>query len=89
LLARNSFNNACARMLRFIIVDPEAVTNKQRLLAKPPDQACNMAAKTSRADFEAVFPQLVEDVSQAALKYNIPPDALKWFQKVCSIFMEL
>jgi farnesyl diphosphate synthase len=43
-----------------------------------------MAAKTSRADFEAVFPQLVEDVSQAALKYNIPSDALKWFQKVSS-----
>jgi len=43
-----------------------------------------MAAKTSRADFEAVFPRLVEDVSQAALKYNIPSDALKWFQKVFS-----
>jgi farnesyl diphosphate synthase len=48
-----------------------------------------MAAKTSRADFEAVFPQLVEDVSQAALKYNIPPEALKWFQRVSPIVMEL
>lgn len=48
-----------------------------------------MAAKTSRADFEAVFPQLVEDVSQEALKYNIPPEALKWFQKVCPSFLEL
>ena len=48
-----------------------------------------MAAKTSRADFEAVFPQLVEDVSQAALKYDIPPEALKWFQKVRPGFLEL
>jgi farnesyl diphosphate synthase len=48
-----------------------------------------MAARTSRADFEAVFPQLVEDISQEALKYNIPPNALKWFQKVCWITVEL
>jgi farnesyl diphosphate synthase len=45
-----------------------------------------MEARTSRADFEAVFPQLVEDVSQAALKHNIPSDALKWFQKVFFYF---
>jgi hypothetical protein len=52
-------------------------------------QGRNMAAKTSRADFEAVFPQLVEEVSQAALKYNIPANALKWFQTVCPRFLEL
>ena len=44
----------------------------------------NMSAKTSRAEFEAVFPQLVQDVSQEAQKYNIPPEALNWFQRVCS-----
>jgi hypothetical protein len=44
----------------------------------------SMAASThvSRADFEGVFPSLVEDVSQVAKQYHIPPNALEWFQKV-------
>lgn len=42
----------------------------------------NMAMKTSRADFESVWPSLVEDLSEAAKKYNVPPNALEWFQKV-------
>jgi hypothetical protein len=72
----------------------EAGTRKQHLPTKitppkSPERAYNMTAKTSRADFEAVFPQLVEDVSQAALKYNIPPEALKWFQRVSPIVTEL
>jgi farnesyl diphosphate synthase len=43
-----------------------------------------MAASShvSRADFEAVFPSLVEDVSEAAKQYNIPTNALEWLQKV-------
>lgn len=41
-----------------------------------------MAAKTSRADFEKVFPALVEELSKEAQKYNIPANALEWFQKV-------
>ena len=41
-----------------------------------------MAAKISRADFEAFFPQLVEDISREAQRFNIPPEALEWFQKV-------
>jgi len=42
----------------------------------------SMAAKTSRADFEKVFPALVEELSKEAQKYNIPANALEWFQKV-------
>jgi farnesyl diphosphate synthase len=43
-----------------------------------------MAASShvSRANFEAVFPTLVEDISQAAKQYNIPTNALEWLQKV-------
>lgn len=41
-----------------------------------------MASKTSRADFESVWPSLVADLSEAATKYNVPPNALEWFQKV-------
>jgi len=40
------------------------------------------SSHVSRANFEAVFPSLVEDVSQAAKQYNIPTNALEWFQKV-------
>lgn len=36
---------------------------------------------TSRGEFERIFPSLVEDVSQAAKQYNIPPAALEWFHK--------
>lgn len=37
---------------------------------------------TSRADFEAVFPSLVEDLLNHAKKYNLPDNALQWFEKV-------
>ena len=37
---------------------------------------------TSRKEFEAVFPSLVEDISGYANSYGIPPQALAWFQKV-------
>ena len=37
---------------------------------------------TSRQEFEAVFPSLVEDISGHANSYGIPPQALDWFQKV-------
>ncbi|ERF76515.1 Farnesyl pyrophosphate synthase [Endocarpon pusillum Z07020] len=39
------------------------------------------SSHVSRKDFEAVFPLLVEDISQAAKQYNIPTIALEWFQK--------
>jgi hypothetical protein len=41
-----------------------------------------MAAKTSRADFESVFPSLMEDVLDNARKFNVPQNALDWFEKV-------
>lgn len=41
-----------------------------------------MALKTNRADFEAVFPSLVKDLSEHAKQYNIPAAALEWYQKV-------
>ncbi|KAL1959942.1 hypothetical protein VTO42DRAFT_610 [Malbranchea cinnamomea] len=40
-----------------------------------------MALKTSRADFEAVFPSLVKDLSEHASRYGVPEAALEWFQK--------
>lgn len=44
-----------------------------------------MATTVKRADFEAVFPSLVEDLKEAAKKYNVPDNALQWFEKVsCS-----
>lgn len=39
-------------------------------------------ATTKRADFEAVFPSLVEDLKAAATQYGIPDNALQWFEKV-------
>ena len=44
----------------------------------------NMATKTTRADFEKVFPSLMEDVLNDARKFNVPQNALDWFQKVAS-----
>ncbi|KAL2001351.1 hypothetical protein VTN02DRAFT_1868 [Thermoascus thermophilus] len=38
-------------------------------------------ATTKRADFEAVWPSLVEELKAAATKYNIPENALQWFEK--------
>ena len=37
---------------------------------------------TTRAEFEAVFPSLVEDLAQHCKQYNSPENALKWFQDV-------
>ncbi|PGH07055.1 hypothetical protein AJ80_08068 [Polytolypa hystricis UAMH7299] len=39
-----------------------------------------MTTKTNRADFEAVWPSLVKDLSESASQYGIPATALKWFQ---------
>lgn len=35
--------------------------------------------KTPRADFEAVFPGLVDDLAEHSKQYNIPKQALDWF----------
>ena len=41
-----------------------------------------MASTTKRADFEAVFPGLAKDILAHAKKYNLPANALEWFEKV-------
>jgi hypothetical protein len=41
-----------------------------------------MATTTSRAAFEAVFPSLAADLLEHAKKYNLPENALKWFEQV-------
>ena len=39
-------------------------------------------SKTTRADFEAVFPGLVKDLTEHVQGYKIPKDALEWFVRV-------
>lgn len=34
--------------------------------------------------FEAVFPQLIQDLSDYCKQYGLPETALKWFQDVSS-----
>lgn len=41
-----------------------------------------MASTTKRADFEAIFPGLVQDILAHAKRYNLPDNALEWFEKV-------
>lgn len=42
----------------------------------------NGVTKTTREQFEAVFPSLVEDLIQRCKQSNMPQDALDWFKKV-------
>ncbi|GAD92023.1 hypothetical protein PVAR5_0609 [Paecilomyces variotii No. 5] len=44
-----------------------------------------MATTVKRADFEAIFPLLVEDLKEAAKKYNVPENALQWFEKSLNV----
>lgn len=43
-----------------------------------------MASSTSRESFESVFPSLAQDLLDHAKKYNLPENALQWFEKVHS-----
>lgn len=52
----------------------------QRLLIPP--NCVIMASTTKRADFEAIFPSLAQDILAHAKKYNLPANALEWFEKV-------
>lgn len=52
----------------------------QRLLISP--NCVIMASTTKRADFEAIFPSLAQDILAHAKKYNLPANALEWFEKV-------
>ncbi|KAJ9616915.1 Farnesyl pyrophosphate synthetase [Cladophialophora chaetospira] len=40
-----------------------------------------MATKTTRADFTDVFPSLVQDLLGECRKFNLPDNALQWFEK--------
>ncbi|KAJ5621033.1 Farnesyl pyrophosphate synthase [Penicillium lagena] len=40
-----------------------------------------MASTTKRADFEAVWPGLVKDILAHAQRYNLPANAMEWFEK--------
>lgn len=42
-----------------------------------------MTSSTSRKSFEDVFPSLTQDLVDHAKKYNMPENALQWFEKVC------
>ena len=41
-----------------------------------------MAKPPTREDFEAFFPTLIEDLSEHVRQYNLPLNALEWFQNV-------
>ena len=38
---------------------------------------------SSKEEFEAVFPSLVQDLTEHTKQYGTPENALKWFQEVC------
>lgn len=44
---------------------------------------------TNRADFEAIFPSLAQDILAHAKRYNLPGNALEWLEKVCYFVMFL
>lgn len=37
---------------------------------------------TTLKDFESVFPKLVDDLSAQCKQYNLPANALEWYEKV-------
>jgi len=38
--------------------------------------------QTSLKEFESVFPRLMEDLREDCKKYNLPDQALNWFEAV-------
>jgi farnesyl diphosphate synthase len=46
-----------------------------------------MASTTKRADFEAIFPKLAQDILDHAKRYNLPDNALEWFEKVSNLLL--
>lgn len=37
--------------------------------------------------FDSIFPQLVEDLSEHTKKYGIPPNALEWYHRVGDVLL--
>ena len=48
----------------------------------PPIRNLLMASNSNRADFEAVFLTLGQDVLDFAKQYNLPSEMLEWLEKV-------
>ncbi|KAJ5775095.1 uncharacterized protein N7511_000106 [Penicillium nucicola] len=44
-----------------------------------------MAQTTKRADFEAIFPALAQDILAHAKRYNLPANALEWFENSLNV----
>jgi hypothetical protein len=45
-----------------------------------------MATTTKRADFEAIFPALAQEILTSAKEYGVPEAALQWFEKVIPLW---
>ena len=41
-----------------------------------------MAQNVNKQDFEDFFPTLIEDLSEHVKQYDLPSNALEWFQNV-------
>lgn len=59
--------------------------------ARTDDMAASapVPAPASRKEFEAIFPGLVEDVIDHVKQYNMPKNAIEWFQTVCYLSRRL
>ncbi|CAG7936107.1 unnamed protein product [Penicillium olsonii] len=44
-----------------------------------------MASHTKRADFEALFPSLVQEILGHAKRYNLPPNGLEWLERSLNV----
>lgn len=44
--------------------------------------ASNTVKPTTRAEFEAVFPSIVQDLTEHCKRYNSPENAVNWFRTV-------
>ncbi|OOG00061.1 hypothetical protein ASPCADRAFT_203957 [Aspergillus carbonarius ITEM 5010] len=44
-----------------------------------------MSTTTARADFEAIFPSLREDLLDYAKQYKLPQNAVEWFEKALNV----
>ena len=58
------------------------VNGVKRKRADTEQTKIDVNVKTSRADFEAVFPALVKDIADHSSQFNIPKPALEWLLRV-------
>lgn len=82
-----TLENTQTQQTRQAVPSPAESIRCQDLFATPDlPRYCSvpliMASTTKRADFEAVWPSLAQDILAHAKKYNLPQNALEWFEKV-------